>query len=282
MATPGILNRLPILSLQAREVILDGGEHGEIPLPRSEAPAGCELGQLLEVFVHHDLTDRLVATTRRPLAQVGEVAFLKIAAIKDAGIFLDWGLPKDLLLPWREVRKDQKHFMVEGKKILVMLIQDEEGREAASARLNDFLTDTADGFWPGEKVTVIAADPTDLGMKVVVNHRHWGLVHQSDIFGSLRRGDRRDGYIKALRPDHRLDITLTAPGYAKTVPLGEEILKLLERRGGFLPVNDKSEPQAIQELFGISKKAFKLALGALYKNRQILIGEDGIRLVRKA
>ncbi|MBP1627530.1 MAG: GntR family transcriptional regulator [Holophagaceae bacterium] len=281
MATPGILNELPLLSVSPLGAMLDGGKLGEIPLPSGEVPPGTEPGQILKVFVYHDATDRLMATTRVPKAQVGEVAFLKIVAVKGAGAFLDWGLPKDLLLPWAEVRRDQKHMIVEGKKILVMLIQDPDGREAASARLNDFLTDEADGFWPGEKVSILVADPTDLGMRVIVNHRHWGLVHQNEIFGSLRRGDVREGYIKALRPDHKLNISLTAPGYAKADAVGQSILDALTRRGGFLAVTDKSEPKLIYDLFGVSKKAFKQALGTLYKNKEVSIEPTGIRLVRK-
>jgi len=282
MATPGVINDLPLLRLSAQGALLDGGDLGEIPLPTVQLPAGAEPGQSLKVFVYHDASDCLVATTRFPKAQLGEVAYLKIVAVKDAGAFLDWGLPKDLLLPWREVRRDQKHLIAEGKKVLVMLIQDEDGREAASAKLNDFLTDEADGFWPGEKVHLVVSDPTDLGHRVIVNHRHWGLIHQNEIFGTLRRGEVREGYIKALRPDHRLNISLSAPGFAKADTIGQGILKLLEKRGGFLAITDKSEPAAIYELFGVSKKAFKLALGTLYKNRQISIENDGIRLVRKA
>lgn len=281
MATPGLSNELKLLRISAQGAMLDGGGLGEIPLPAGQVPAGSEPGQSLKVFVYHDTADRLVATTHFPKAQVGEVAYLKIVAVKDAGAFLDWGLPKDLLLPWREVRRDQKHLVVEGKKILVMLIQDEDGREAASARLNDFLTDEADGFWPGEKVSLLVADPTDLGMRVVVNHRHWGLIHQNEIFGTLRRGETREGYIKALRPDHKLNISLTAPGFAKADAISQDILQALERRGGFLAVTDKSDPQAIYDLFRVSKKAFKQALGTLYKNRQITIEDDGIRLARK-
>lgn len=281
MVTPGIFNLLPLLRIEGAVALL-GGAPQPIPLPLDQLPAGVRPGESVEAFIHHDAGDRLVATTRRPKAQVGEVACLKIVGVKDAGAFLDWGLPKDLLLPWREVPRGQKHLVAEGKKLLVMVIHDEEGREAASARLSEFLSDTAEGFTPGQAVDLVVADPTELGVRVVVNHAHWGLVHRNEIFGTLRRGERRTGYIKALRPDGRLNIALAAPGYAKADPLGQAILALLERRGGFLPVTDKSAPEAIHDLFGASKKAFKLALGVIYKKQLVTIEDDGIRLVRKS
>ena len=282
MATPGEMNDLPLLRISAQGALLDGGPEGEIPLPVGQVPAGAEPGQILKVFVYHDSADRLAATTVMPKAKVGEVAYLKIVAVKDAGAFLDWGVPKDLLLPCPEVKREQKHLIVEGKRILVMVFQDEDGRVAASARLDEFLADEADDYSPGEKVTVLVADPTDIGMRVIVNHRHWGLVHNNEIFGTLNRGETREGYIKALRPDRRLNISLMAPGYAKVDAVSQGILKVLTSRGGFLAVTDKSDPETIYALFGVSKKAFKQALGTLYKNRQIELGEDGIRIPRKA
>ena len=212
MATPGIVNDLTLLRISAQGAMLDGGELGEIPLPSGQVPAGTEPGQLLKVFVYHDAADCLVATTRLPKAQVGEVAYLKIVAVKDAGAFLDWGLPKDLLLSWREVRRDQKHLIVEGKKILVMLIQDQDGREAASARLNDFLTDEADGFWPGEKVSLLVSDPTDLGMRVVVNHRHWGPDPQQRDLRNPAPGGCPRGLHQGPPPGPQAEHLPDAPG----------------------------------------------------------------------
>lgn len=281
MAIPGVMNELPLLRVSRQGGILDGGDLGEIPLPLNQVPEGARAGEPLRVFVYHDAGDRLAATTQVPLAQVGEVAYLKIVAVKDAGAFLNWGLPKDLLLSWREVKREQKALIVEGRKILVTLFHDEQSRVAASAKLDDFLADEAEGFHAGEKVKVIVADTTDLGIRVIVNHRYWGLVHRNEVFRMPHRGETRDGYVKALRPDRKLDIALTAPGYAKADAVGENILKVLIHRGGYLPVTDKSAPETIYGLFGVSKKAFKLALGALYKNRQVLIETEGIRLVKK-
>ncbi|HLO66303.1 MAG TPA: hypothetical protein VK188_04750 [Holophaga sp.] len=211
-------------------------------------------------------------------ARVGEVACLKIVSVGDAGAFLDWGLPKDLLLPWAEVRRDQKHRVVPGRKVLVAVFEAVDGRVAASMRLDAFLQDEAEGLREGDKVTLVVAEPTDLGLRVVVNHRYWGLVHANECFKIPPRGHVQDGYVKALRPDGKLNIALAAPGYAKVEAATETVLRVLRRHGGSLPVTDRTPPQEIYELFGMSKKAFKLALGALYRERRIVLEEARIRL----
>lgn len=280
MAIPGVMNELTLLRRSRQGAVLDGGELGELLLPLGELPEGAQPGEPLSVFVYHGVGDALMATTRRPLAQVGEVAYLKVRAVKDAGAFLDWGLPKDLLLSWRDVPREQKAQIKEGWKLLVAVFRDEQGRTAASARLDDFLQDEADEFEAGQKVSLIIVEPTDLGMRVIVNHRYWGLVHASDVFRMPRRGELREGFVKALRADGKLDISFTAPGYAKADAVGQAILDTLTRRGGYLAVTDKSDPELIYELFGVSKKAFKLALGGLYKARKVMIEAEGIRRVK--
>jgi predicted RNA-binding protein (virulence factor B family) len=211
--------------------------------------------------------------------EVGDVAYLKIVSVKEAGAFLAWGKPKDLLLPWSEVKFEQKRRIAEGRKILVCVFEAEDGRVAASARLDDFLRDEAEGYRQGDKVTILVDEPTDLGLRVVVDNRYWGLVHKSDLFGTLPRGHRQDGYVKAPRADGKLDIALAAPGYAKVESAAEKVLAVLAKRGGTLPVGDKTPPEEIYALFGISKKAFKQTLGALYRERKIVLEEGGIRLV---
>jgi predicted RNA-binding protein (virulence factor B family) len=214
------------------------------------------------------------------IVQPGEVAHLKVVAVNPAGAFLACGRPQDLFLPWKEVKHDQRHLMKVGRKLLVAVFTEEGGQLAASTRLDEFLSDEAEGFQAGDKVSLVIGDRTDLGVRVVVNHRYWGMVHDSDIFTKLTRGDTREGYIKALREDHKLNIALSAPGYAKVDDIAQGILDVLKHRGGFLPVTDKSQPEAIYALFGISKKVFKQTLGALYKSRRIVIAADGIRSVR--
>lgn len=250
----------------------------EILLPGRQVPADCKAGDELTVFVYTDSEDRPVATTTRPRAQVGEVASLRIAASNDAGVFLDWGLPKELLLPYNEIPRGQKLALEPGRYLLVMVFQDNSGRIAASARLDDFLTREAGGFNEGEKVSIVVANRTELGFRVVVNDRAWGLVHNSEIFGKVQTGERRDGWIKGLRSDQRLNIALSPPGPARIDSVAQGVLDRLTREGGFMAVGDKTPPEAIYTLFGVSKKAFKQAIGALYKAGRITIEPGGIRL----
>jgi predicted RNA-binding protein (virulence factor B family) len=273
----GLFNDLTILRLTPKGAILDGGAQGELLLPSKELPAGCEPGGTVKVFVYWGTEDRLVATTTAPLAQVREVACLKIVSVNDAGAFLHWGLPKDLLLPWNEVKREQKRLVVEGRKLVVCVFLATDGRIAASSRLDDFIAEEADGYTEGQAVTLTVADKTDLGLRVIVNHRHYGLVHQNEIFGTLHRGQQLTGYVKALRPDRKLNISLSQPGYAKIGTVAQSLLAVLEKRGGFMPVSDKTPPEEIYALFGISKKVFKQTLGALYKEGKITIDAQGIR-----
>lgn len=279
MASLGVWNDLKLLRRSPEGAYLDGGEEGDVRLPLNQVPSGSGPGQTVRVFVYLDAEDRPAATTRAPLAQRGEVALLKVVAVGKTGAFLAWGPPQDLFLPWEEVKREQKPRIRPGQKVLVKLFMDEDGRMTASARLEEFLSDEAEEFQEGDKVELVIGDATDLGIRVVVNHRYWGMVHSSDIFRKLDRGEKREGYIKALRADHKLNVSLDAPGYGKVDAIAQGVLDLLKRRGGFLPVTDKSSPEEIYAMFGISKKVFKQTLGALYKGRRILIETDGIRVV---
>jgi hypothetical protein len=278
MTSLGRRNDLTVLSVSARGALLDGGEAGQLLLPAREVPPATVPGAVLDVFLYLD-DDRVVATTAAPAAQVREAACLKIVSVSDLGAFLDWGLPKDLLLPWSEVKWEQKRLVTVGRKILVCVFQAEDGRIAASARLDDFLEDEADGFQEGDRVSVLIADRTDLGLRVIVNHRYWGLVHSNEVFGTVPRGRRQDGYVKALRPDRRLNIALSEPGYAKVGTAAEGLLQVLKTHGGAMAVSDKTPPEQIYALFGISKKVFKQTLGALYRDRRIAMDAAGIRLL---
>lgn len=275
MPSPGVWNDLKVLRITPEGAHLAKG----LLLPVEEVPTGAEVGSQVRVFVYLNAQDRLAATTRLPAAQRGEVALLKVVAVNKSGAFLAWGMPKDLLLPWAEVKKGQKKAIEVGEDLLVILFKDQEGRIAASTRLEEFLSDEAEGLLEGDKVALVIGDRTPMGVKVVVNHRYWGMVHNSDLFGPLAKGDRREGYIKALRADRKLDVSLSAPGYARVDAIALAVLEVLHARGGHLAVTDKSTPEAIFALFGVSKKAFKLAIGKLYKARQIAIEEEGIRLL---
>jgi predicted RNA-binding protein (virulence factor B family) len=211
-----------------------------------------------------------------PRVEVGEVAYLEVVTVNDTGAFLDWGHPKDLLLPFGE-----QHFRPGvGKRVLVKVYEDQQGRPVASQRLDRFLEDEAVGLSAGEEVALVVADPTDLGFKVVVNHRFWGLLYEDDVTRPLRRGQRLSGHVKRLRDDRRLDISLLPPGPSRLDVVGEEILRALRDSGGYLPLSDKSSPAEIKARLRISKSAFKQAIGRLYKQGHISLDESGIRLAQ--
>ncbi|MDI1302308.1 MAG: S1-like domain-containing RNA-binding protein [bacterium] len=283
MADIGRYNTLKVLRLSPKGAHLedrnDTGAASEILLPTRFVPEGTVAGSELEVFVYINAEDRVTATTARPAAQVGEVAWLKIVSVNDNGAFLDWGLPKDLLLPHNEVTYDLKPHLEPGKQMMVMVFQDEKGRVAASARLDDFIAKEGTGFAEGEKVSVLIGDRTEIGVRVIINNRYWGMVHSNEIFRPLRKGETLDGYIKTIREDRKLNVSLTAPGQAKVDNIAEGILKILDRHDGFMAVSDKTAPEVIYKLFGISKKVFKQAIGRLYKERYILIENSGIRRI---
>jgi len=280
LATLGTLNDLKVLRLGPEGAFLDGGPEGPILLPLEQVPPALEMGQILHVFAYREDEGRLVAYLRPPLALGGEVGFLKVVSVNPAGSYLDWGLPKPLFMPWKEVKHEVRRLVKPGNKVLVFLFSDEAGHLAASTRLADFLVDEADEFQEGDQVSLVIGDRTDLGVRVIVNHRYWGMVHDSDLFCKVSRGETKEGWVKAPRADLKLSLSLMAPGYAKVDAVAQALLDTLKRRGGFLPVTDKSAPEQIYALFGISKKVFKQTLGALYKARRISIDADGIRLLK--
>ena len=209
------------------------------------------------------------------LPRIGEVAYLEVVTVNATGAFLAWGQPKDLLLPFGE----QRFRPDVGKRVLVMIYADQQGRPVASQRLDRFIVDTAEGLAPGDEVTLVTEDRTDLGVKAVVNHRYWGLLYHDDLPWAPRRGQRLTGYVKRVRDDGRLDLSLLPPGEAKLDVVGETVLRALRESGGYLALADKSPAPEIKARLGVSKSAFKQAIGRLYKRRLIVIEEGGIRLV---
>lgn len=210
-----------------------------------------------------------------PLVSVGEVAYLTVVTVNETGAFLDWGGPKDLLLPYGE----QRFRPSVGKRVLVMIYEDQQGRPVASQKLERFITDEAAGLQAGDAVSLVIADQTDLGLKAVVNQRFWGLLYRDDLSRPLRRGQRLTGYVKRLRDDGRLDLSLLPPGEARLDVVGERVLKALRESGGYLPLGDRSDPAEIKARLGVSKNAFKQAIGRLYKRQLITLEPGGIRLV---
>ncbi|MCQ8103566.1 S1-like domain-containing RNA-binding protein [Methylomonas sp. SURF-2] len=273
----GRLNTLTITDKRDRQLYLDGGELGEIALADKEVDG--QVGDSLQVFVYIDGKNQTIATTQIPKAQVDEVAWLKVVSLSHAGAFLDWGLPKDLLLPFSE----QKGKMVEGRSVLVRLFLDEHNRIAASMLLDDFIRDEAFYHKDGQAVTLIIAEETELGFKAVVDHKYWGVLYKNEIFQPLQRGQVLSGFIKKVRPDRKLDLMLSQEKYGQKVDAtSDKILAVLAKHGGYIGLTDKSPPEMIYDTFAVSKKVFKQAIGGLYKQRRIVIEDKGIRLVDKA
>ncbi len=274
MINIGQFNKLKMVREAPFGVYLQGGEWGEILLPNKSVPKGTLVGDVLDVFVYFDSDDKIIATTVRPYAKLNSCAFLKVVDVNAVGAFLDWGLDKDLLVP----KPEQLQPMEKGKSYLVYLKQDQQGRIIASSKIDYFLDKTIANFKPGEEVRLLIADSTPLGRKVIINNSHWGLIHASDIFQTLIYGKKINGYIKTVREDGKIDITLRQIGQSSINQLAQQILSKLEQSGGFLPLHDKSPPAEIQQIFAESKKNFKSAIGQLYKRGLIDIQEKGIRL----
>nr|WP_298250108.1 S1-like domain-containing RNA-binding protein [uncultured Halomonas sp.] len=212
---------------------------------------------------------------RAPRCHVGEVAYLEVVTVNDTGAFLDWGQPSDLLLPFGE----QRFRPSVGKRVLVRIYEDQQGRPVASQKLERFVADEAEGLAAGDEVILVVAEQTDLGLKAVVNHRFWGLLYRDDLTRPLRRGQRLTGYVKRFREDGRLDLSLLPPGAARLDVVGETVLKALRESGGYLPLGDKSDAAEVKARLGVSKNAFKQAIGRLYKRQLITLEPTGIRLV---
>lgn len=276
MVKIGKYNNLKIVKKVDFGVYLDGGEFGELLLPAKYVPENAEPETFIDVFVYSDSEDRLIATTETPYAQVDDFALLKVVSISTYGAFLSWGLIKDLLVPYRE----QKEKMEVGRQYIVKIYLDEKtNRIAASAKIDKFLNQTEIDVYEGEQVDLMICNQTDLGYKVIINNTFSGVLYYNEIFKDITRGERMKGYIKKIREDKKIDVCLDKPGFEKIDALEEVILQKLSKSKGFLPINDKTTPEKISEIFGVSKKTFKKSIGALYKKRKIEILDNGIQLV---
>ena len=275
----GKYNKLKVVKSVDFGLYLDGGEGIEILLPSRYVPQNVEIGNEIEVFIYKDNEERLIATTEHPYGIVGEFQYMKVKDISSAGAFLDWGIMKDLLVPYRE----QKTEMKAGHSYLVYIYLDFiTKRITASARLDKFLDNTPPDFTKNQEVDLIIAGETDLGYKAVINNSHWGLLYQNQIFKTLSTGEKCKGYIKEVREDDKIDLSLYPAGYDKVDGIAKQIMDVLENKNGFIPVNDKSDAELIYSLFSCSKKSFKMAIGALYKKNIISIEKNGIRKTVKS
>ena len=272
----GKYNQLEVVKEVDFGVYLNGDEDGEILLPKRYVPEGTKPGDILNVFIYLDMEERLVATTLQPYVQVGEFACLQVAWVNQFGAFLDWGLMKDLFVPFRE----QKLKMQKGRSYIVHLHVDEESyRLMASAKVERYLSDEMPPYREGDEVQILVWQKTDLGFKVIVDNRFSGLVYENDLFRPLHTGDRVQAYIKQVRPDGKLDITLQKQGREAVDDFSQVLLEHLQHNAGRTPLCDKSPAEEIYAMFGVSKKVFKKAVGDLYKKRLIEITDEGLRLV---
>lgn len=278
MALIGRYNSLQVVKQTDFGLYLDGDADGEILLPNRYVPKGepSEVGDWLNVFVYLDSEDRLIATTEKPKVQVGGFASLKVVEINRVGLFLDWGLPKDLLLPHSE---EKRPLQVGDYCVVHVYLDKRTKRITATARLDRYLDNTPPRYKVGDAVDLLVAEKTDMGFKAIINNQHWGLIHKNEVFKFLRSGMQEKGFIKELRADGKISLSLQPVGQEAASSLSEQILARLREQGGSLALSDKSEPAAITQAFGVSKGNFKKAIGGLFKQGLIVIHDDRIELV---
>lgn len=271
----GKYNQLEVVKEVDFGVYLNGDEDGEILLPKRYVPEGTKPGDVLNVFIYLDMEERLVATTLQPYVQVGEFACLEVAWVNQFGAFLNWGLMKDLFVPFRE----QKMKMQRGKRYVVYVHLDEESyRIVASAKVEHFLSTEKPDYQPGQEVEVLVWQRTELGYKVIVENKFSGMLYHNEIFQPLEVGMRLTAFMKQVRPDGKIDLVLQKAGARKVDDFSEVLWQYIKDNDGFTPLNDKTDAEVIYHTFGVSKKTFKKAVGDLYKKRRIVLEEDGIHL----
>ncbi|MGL4225405.1 CvfB family protein [Vibrio misgurnus] len=277
MINIGQINSLEVVKFAEFGVFLDAGEYGTTLLPKRFVPEGIEIGQFIDVFLYFDSENQLAATTETPIAQVGEWGLMTIEGVNNTGAFANWGIKgKDLLIPYSE----QRARFNAGQTILVYVYTDKaSGRIVGTTKFNKWLDKTPARYTPNQAVDLIIAERSELGFKAIVNGTHWGMIFASDVFGKLFIGKKLKGYIKSVREDGKIDLALQKIGTEKMDDLSTKILDTLAKKGGFLPLSDKSTPEAIFATFRTSKGTFKKTIGSLYKQGKIVIENEGIRLV---
>lgn len=272
----GRYNRLQVIKLVDFGVYLDTRTLGEVLLPGKYIENDVQVGDYVNVFVYLDSEDKPIATTETPKAQVDEFALLKVIDAGRNGTFLDWGLQKDLMVPFSE----QNETMEVGRSYLVRIYIDNiTHRIAATCRLDRFLDRWDPQYEEGQEVDLVIANQTDLGYKAIINNNHWGMIYGNEVFRRLPYGSKTTGFIRKVRDDGKIDLMLQKASHTLVAPLETEILEQLKKAGGYLAVSDKSTPESIKRIFGVSKRVFKQTLGSLYKQQKITIEKEGIRLV---
>lgn len=270
----GEFNDLEILRFTSVGAYLGDEEGNDVLLPNKYLTEDLEIGERIKVFVYRDSEDRAVATTEIPLIELGSFAYLRVNSVDFFGAFADWGLEKDLMIPFKEQNKK----LEEGQYCLTYLLLDEQtDRVYGSTKVNRYLEPCEEDFRPNQEVNLLICDKTNLGVKVIVNDRYSGMIFRSDLSRPLQRGERTAGFIYNVREDGKLDVRLEPAGYVKVPDSAEKLLAILKTRGR-IPFTDKSDPDLIREELGMSKKTFKQAVGALYKQRLIILETNGISL----
>lgn len=273
----GRFNTLEVVKTVDFGLYLDGGDDGEILLPTRYVPEGCKEGDQLRVFLYLDMDERLIATTLTPLVQVGQFACLEVMWINQFGAFLNWGLMKDLFVPFGE----QKMKMQVGRSYVVHAHVDEESyRIVASAKVDRYLSKEMPAYEPGEEVDILIWQKTDLGFKAIIENKYSGLLYDSEIFQHLHTGMTLKAFVKQVREDGKIDLMLQKPGFEKVDDFSKTLLQYIKEHGGRIALNDKSSADDIYEIFGVSKKTFKKAVGDLYKKRLVTLHDNGIALAR--
>lgn len=269
----GRYNRLRVIKEVEFGLYLDGGDDGEILLPKRYVPEQVKPGDELEVFLYLDNEERLVATTQQPLVQVGEFACLEVAWVNQYGAFLHWGLMKDLFVPFSE----QKMKMEVGKRYVIHAhLDDESFRIVASAKVERYLSKEKADFQPGQEVDILVWQKTDLGFKAIIENQYGGLLYEDEIFQPIHMGMKLKAYVKQVREDGKIDLMLQRPGMAKVTDFSHTLLAYIRQQGGSITLCDKTPAEEIYAAFGVSKKTFKKAVGDLYKKRLVRLLPDGI------
>lgn len=275
----GKRNILTILRHTSVGVYLGDNENSEVLLPQKYSSGTMNVGEQIDVFIYKDSEDRIIATTEEPFIEVGQFGLLKAVSVNKIGAFLDWGLEKDILVPFKE----QRHKMFEGFEYVVFVYIDEESqRIVASSKINRFFEKTNIELEQGQEVDLLVYDESDLGFSCVIDNAYQGLIYANDVYQDIRIGDFLKGYIKLVRPDKLVDISLQPVGFKHVLSSTDLILDYLKAHEGFLNMTDKSSPEEIEKRFNMSKATFKKSIGILYRQRKVVLKEDGVHLVKES
>ena len=274
MVNVGQYNTLKVVKEVDFGMYLDGGED-EILLPKRYVPPGLKTGDEISVFIYHDNDGRLIATTQRPIAIVGEIAMMEVADVNTSGAFMKWGIMKDVFVP---IALQEKRMRPGDHRLVMLFIDEKTGRVTGTEKIDKYLSNYELTVKDHDPVDLVVYQKTDIGYKVIVNSRHMGVIHSNEVFRELETGEKIKGFVKHVRPDNKLDISIGSKGYTRVPEEEGKIVSLLKDNNGYLPYNDKSSPEDIYAFFGMSKKTFKMTLGALYKKRKITFTQTGTKL----